>query len=432
MDSSSGGGSSAQRSATSRVSTGGRGGSTTGGNIRQSTSSGSSSDLGSTSGSLISGGGGGGGGGGSSSGGGGGGGMRGGGGGMGDYALVLQDGAKAGSLVKQGDTVAEFDRQYMLTRLEDYHASVAQMDSSFQKLKAEVEVQRKARMLNIENQKAVLDKANLDLKTIPVLGTIDRERVKLAAEEAQAKYKQLLAEVKFVEAGYASQVRNADLELQQARVELKRAEANADRMILKAPLNGLVVMQTTLRGTELAQIQVGDQLFPGMRFMQIVDPSSMLVNAIVNQVDAESIRVGAKATVRFDAFPGLELPAHVHAIGAMTRPGGMRAAFVKDIPVVLRLDKLDTRVIPDLSVSVDIELATETQAAAVAPLGSVFRDGAGERPFVFVKKADGWERREVDLGLSNNLVVAVRSGLQPGEVIAAEYPPLNIQSKGQG
>jgi hypothetical protein len=110
----------------------------------------------------------------------------------------------------------------------------------------------------------------------------------------------------------------------------------------------------------------------------------------------------------------------------------MRAAFVKDIPVVLRLDKLDTRVIPDLSVSVDIELATETQAAAVAPLGSVFRDGAGERPFVFVKKADGWERREVDLGLSNNLVVAVRSGLQPGEVIAAEYPPLNIQSKGQG
>ena len=428
---SSGGGSNALRSATSRVS---RGGSTGGGSARPSGGgSGSSGDggLGSTANQLIGTGGGGGGGGTSGGGGGstGGGGRRG--GGADEFSTVLQSVAKAGTLVKKGDTVAEFDRQYMLMRLEDYHAAYTQMEASFRKLEAEIGVQKKIRLINIANAKAALDRAQLDLKTIPVMGQIDTERLKLAAEEAKATYERTQSELKLYEIGYQSQLKTASIELQQAQIELKRAEANADRMMLKAPIDGLVVMQTMFRSGEMAQIQAGDQLYAGMRFMQIVDPSSMIINAAVNQVDAESLRVGAKAKVRFDAFPGLELPATVHAIGAMTRPGGMRAAFVKEIPVILKMDKLDPRVIPDLSVSVDVEVESETQVAAVAPLATIFQDGASSSPFVYVKSGDGWERREVQLGLTNNLVAAVRSGLRPGEVVAAEVPPAGIRNKGQ-
>ena len=110
----------------------------------------------------------------------------------------------------------------------------------------------------------------------------------------------------------------------------------------------------------------------------------------------------------------------------------MRAAFVKEIPVILKLDKLDPRVIPDLSVSVDVELDSEKQVATVAPLSAIFRDGDAGSPYVFVKSGEGWERREVQLGLTNNLVVAVRSGLRPGEVVAAEVPPAGNQKPGQG
>ncbi len=412
------GGSSALRSATSRV--GSSGGARTGGGSMNTGAGSGDSGLGSTSGALV-GTGGGGGGGGMTGGGGGGGGMRGGGG---EYQLVLQSTAKAGSIVKKGTPVAEFDRVNMLNRLEDYRASVAQMDASFVKLKAEVDAQRKARQQTLDNAKAALDQALLDVKTIPVLSAIEAERVKLAAEEAQARYKQLQAEQKFAEASFASQVRIANLELQQAHVELKRAEANTDRMILKAPIDGLVVMQTLFRGSEMAQIQAGDQLYAGMRFMQIVDPSSMIVNATMNQVDSDLVRVGAKASVKFDAFPGLELPATVQAIGAMTRPGMQRAAFVKEIPVVLRLDKLDPRVIPDLSVSVDVQVASTGQNETVAPLAAVFNDEAQPNvTWAYVRKGTGWEKRQVETGLNSNLEIVIKSGLQPGEVVALERPP---------
>jgi len=336
----------------------------------------------------------------------------------------LQTAVKPGARVKKGEVIAEFDRESMMTRLDDYRASVAQMQASMRKLQADLLVAKNSHDQTIETAKAALEKARLDVKTTPVLSQIDAERVRLAVEEADARYKQLLAEVKYVEIGQQSQLKSAELEFQQAQVELKRSEANADRMLIKAPIEGLAVMSNIRRSGELVQIKPGDQLMPGMMFMQVVDLSSMIINASVNQVDVDTLRIGHKAKVRFDAYPGLEVPATVEAIGAMTRTGGMRASYVKDIPVILSIDKMDARIIPDLSVSVDVLVESE-EKATVAPLSAVFRDSSDATPFVYVKKDNGWERRQVELGVIGHVNAAVRSGLKPGEVVAEEAPPLD-------
>ena len=68
----------------------------------------------------------------------------------------------------------------------------------------------------------------------------------------------------------------------------------------------------------------------------------MIVNAAVNQVNAELIRVGAKAAVRLDAFPDILLPAEVYSVGAMIRQGATgTGGYVKDVPVALRLLSTD-------------------------------------------------------------------------------------------
>lgn len=344
--------------------------------------------------------------------------------------LVLQNLIKPGSRVKKGDVVAEFDRQNMLNRLDDFRATVAQNQASLKKQKAELELSRKVHEQTIATAKADLDKAKLDIQTTPVLGAIDAERLKLALDEADSRYKQLLNEVKYVDIGEKAQIRASEIELQQAQIELRRVEANADRMLARAAIDGLTVMQSMIRGSEFSQIQQGDQLFPGQFYMQIVDPASMVVNATVNQADVEQIRIGAKAKVRFDAYPDLELPAHIDAIGAITRTGGFRASYYKEIPVRLKLDKMDPRVIPDLSVSADVIVQREEQAA-IAPLESVFRDGPGTRPFVLVRRPGQTEleRREVELGLASNLHVAVRSGLKAGEMVALERPPKVVETR---
>jgi HlyD family secretion protein len=343
-------------------------------------------------------------------------------GGGGDFALILQQLVKPGATVKKGDTIAEFDRQFMLLRLDDYRAAVMQQELDMKKLVANLEISRKARQQEIDAASGAVGKAELDLRTTPVRSEIDTVGLQLAVEEARARLKQLQMAQPFSEISELSAIRNEELDFKKAQIELRRAEANADKMIAKASIDGLTVMQNIFRGTEFAQIQQGDQLSPGQFYMQIVDTRSMVINAVVSQMDIDKMKIGSKAHVRFDAYPDLELPAHIYSIGAMTKPGGMRASYVKDVPVKLKLDKLDPRVIPDLSVAVDV-IAESEQAVVVAPLEGVFRDAEAAKPFVFVRAADGWLRRDVELGLANNTRVAVRSGLKPTEVIALNRPP---------
>lgn len=347
----------------------------------------------------------------------------GGGGGGGEFTLSLQEMAKPGSTVKPNQVVAEFDRQYMLLRLEDYKSSIAQYEANMTKLKTEVDLYRVQHAQTIEVAKADLAKAELDIKTIPVRSNIEAERLRLGLDEAKARYSQLLAEVKFVEVSAEAQIKNAELEMKAAKLELGRAQANADRMLVKAPIGGITVMQQTFAGSEFRPVQQGDPLLPGFLFMQIVDTSSMVINATVNQVDAERLRINSKARVRFDAYPGLELPAHVVSVAAVTKAGGFRASYMKEIPVRLKLDKLDPRVIPDLSVSADVILESE-DAAAMVPREALQQDvnAAGGKRFVYVRNANGWARREVELGSGNHVWAAVRSGLQAGEVVALESP----------
>src|SRR5262249_36153716 len=142
-----------------------------------------------------------------------------------------------------------------------------------------------------------------------------------------------------VRAGEEAQVKISQMDLQQSKIELRRAETNAERMVMKSTMPGLVVMLNIFMGGDMRPVQEGDPVMPGMPFMRIVDPNSMIVNAYVNQVDVEHMRVGAKARIKIDAFPDLDLPGHVYSVAAMPRSSGSsaRASFLKEIPVAIKI-----------------------------------------------------------------------------------------------
>jgi HlyD family secretion protein len=341
-----------------------------------------------------------------------------------EFMLQLQELAKSGAMVKKDEVVAEFDRQYMLQRLDDFQSTVTQSEADYRKQLAELDITRKTYEQQVLTAKNAVDKAELDVRTIPVRSAIESERLRLALEEAKANLKQMQEARKFLDIGEKAQVRSADLELQATKLEFRRSQANADRMVVKAPREGLVVMQSTWRGGDFGPIQQGDQIYPGSLFMQIVDPSSMVVNATVNQSDVQSLRIGQRARIRFDAFPGLELPGRLYLIGAITKAGGMRAQFKKDVVVRFQLERMDPRVIPDLSASADVILEEDAQAVAVAPLEAVQSYEGDGKAFVLVRGAQGqWERRQIEVGLASFTHVAVKAGLKPGDVLAVDKPP---------
>ncbi len=361
-----------------------------------------------------------GGGGGGRGGGGGGGGNPGGPGGpMGDFSLVLLRLAKPGTPVRTGDVVAEFDPQMQQQRLDDYKDSVNQQENMVKKMLANLAATKEAHDQDVRTSKADWDKAQLDLQTAPIRSAIDAEKFKLAVEEAELKYKMLVAESNWVDESQRAAIRANELNREQSRIELQRAENNVLKMTIKSPMDGIVVMQSIVRNGEFGQIREGDQVGAGQPFLSIVDPRSMVLNATVNQVDAERLRLGMKASIRLDAYPDVQMPGTLIGIGAMSKTSTFRASYVGEIPVRLKIEKTDPRLIPDLTGSAEIVLNSEANAI-VAPRSAVFAEADGS--YVFVRGPEGWIKRKVDLGLTSFTAVAIHSGLQKGDVVALQRP----------
>jgi HlyD family secretion protein len=338
---------------------------------------------------------------------------------MGDFSLVLMKLAKPGVHVKSGEVVAEFDPQNQLQRLDDYKDSAVQQENMVKKMLANLAAVKEAHDQSVRAAKANWEKAVLDLKTADVRSAIDAEKFKLAVEENDATYKQLLAEADLVDASQIAQIRVSQLNRDQSKIEVARADANVKKMTVKAPMDGIVVMQSIVRNGEFGQIREGDQVAAGQPFVQIVDPTSMVLNATVNQVDAEKLRLGMKSVIHLDAYPDIELPGTLVGIGAMAKASTFRARYVGEIPIRIKLEKMDSRVIPDLTGSAEIILNTE-RSTMIAPLASVFAEEGG--PYVFVQGPEGWIKKKVELGLPSFTMVAIRSGLQKGDVVALQRP----------
>jgi HlyD family secretion protein len=327
--------------------------------------------------------------------------------------------AKPGSRVKAGEVVAEFDPQMQQQRLDDYKDSLLQQDAQIKASLASLAAQREMHTQQVRRAKASWEQAVQDRKKGPVSADIDQKLFELAETEAKANYDQLLFEDDLVDQQQRVQIHQRQLTREQQDLELKRTEGNLLKMTIKSPIDGIVVMASITRNGEFGQVREGDEVRPGQPFMYIVDPSAMVLEASVNQVDAERLRLNMKARIRLDAYSDIEVPGSLSGIGAMSKTSTFRAGYVGEIPVRVKLDKMDERIIPDLSASAEITLSSETNTVLL-PRSAVFEENGS--PFVFVKDTEGWIRKPVDLGLTSFTVAAIKSGLQKGDVVATERP----------
>ena len=340
-------------------------------------------------------------------------------GGGGDFNLVLLHLIKAGAHVKKDDVVAQFDPTNQLLRLDDYKDSVIQTNNSIRKLIANLAANKEAHDQTVRSSKASWDQATLDLKKAPVQSAIDAENAKLIAEQTAATYKQLVFEDALVIESQAASIRVSELTKDQMAIELQRAEGNVKRMEIHSPMDGVAVMASIVRNGEFGQVREGDQVNAGQPFLTVVDPSSMVLDATVNQVDAENLRLGMKATIHLDAYPDLELPAVLEGIGAMSKTSTFRANYVSSIPVRFKIEKPDSRLIPDLTGSADVVLGAESDTL-VLPRAAVFEENGGS--FVYVQGPEGWVKKQVEPGLRNFTQVAIKSGVQKGDMVALQRP----------
>jgi HlyD family secretion protein len=247
-----------------------------------------------------------------------------------------------------------------------------------------------------------------------MIAKILAEKNTLAREQAEATLKQLKTTYELKRKAAEADLRILRIRRDRAESAMRMAEINAERMAISSPITGMAVLKSVWKSNNMAEVQEGEEVRAGVPVVDIVNPNAMRVRARVNQADINELRVGLPVRVGLDAYPELQFRASVAQIsplGVMSTLSPKVRAFV----VLIDVEGSHPNLMPDLSASLDIELA-RAPGSLVAPLDAIRHDG--ERAFVSVQRGSGFEDREVTVGAMSAHEAVIASGIDEGAVIA--------------
>jgi multidrug efflux pump subunit AcrA (membrane-fusion protein) len=329
-------------------------------------------------------------------------------------SMVITKLAAAGSPVKQGDVLVEFDAQAQTKDFLDKKATYDSFVGQVAQKQADEDIARSKDDTALQQAEDELKRSGLELKKNEIVSRIDAEKNQEAEDEAQATLKQLKETYKLKRAAAAAGIRILEIQRDRSMEAMRYAQSNASKMVVRSPMAGVVVYNTIWLGGRMGTVQQGDQVRPGLPFMAVVDPSKMEVRVDLNQVDLLRVRPGMHANMHLDAYPGIELAATLEDLS----PLGHNGQFTDTIRVFgarFSVQGADPRLLPDLSAALDLDLGSE-EKALVVPRQSVAFDAASHA-FVWVEVSGSFEKRPVQIGRQNDTEAVVLSGLQEGDIV---------------
>jgi RND family efflux transporter MFP subunit len=216
-----------------------------------------------------------------------------------------------------------------------------------------------------------------------------------AGPEAQ-KGMQQLADASLV------RLRNWDVSEEQVK-ELAATGSSKRTLTFRSPVSGIV--------TEKKAVQ-GMRFMPGDALYQVTDLSSVWVLADVAEQDIASVKTGARATVKINAYPDKTFSA------ALTTIYPTLNAETRTVPVRLELANPGGLLKPGMFAQLELAVGAKAKVLTV-PVSAVIDSGARQLLLVQVGDAkDGrFEPREVKLGARSENYLEVLSGLREGESV---------------
>jgi RND family efflux transporter MFP subunit len=289
---------------------------------------------------------------------------------------------------------------------------LARIDSSnVEKSLHLAEAQAEAARKSQEETKANLEKAERDFRRISRLA-VDKIASPSDLDRAEAEAKSLQARLE-------RQV--ADVTVAEREVALWKQQL--DDTIIRAPFAGIVISKNAQPGEMISPMSAGG--FTRTGICTIVDMTSLEIEVDVNESYINRVKPGQPVEATLDSYPDWQIPAKVIAI---IPTADRQKATVK---VRVGFEKLDPRILPDMSVKAAFQNVTPTaspdssdgrssgmKGGVTVPKAAIGqRDG---RDIVWVVREGRAERRAVTIGMTRGDEVSIAAGLSSGERVVVE------------
>jgi HlyD family secretion protein len=252
----------------------------------------------------------------------------------------------------------------------------------------------------------------------------DVYQAKMALERARRRAKATLVRA---EARVTTRRRVLEREVER----LADVDDQLAKSVLVAPTDGMVIYATTVQrgGPRMFDsrqpLQEGVQVFERQELFYLPVAKSCMAEVNIDESSLDKVQLGLPVRVKVAAIGGKELMGTLALISPLPDPQSMwMNPDLKRYLSEVYLEETDPTLRTGMNCKVEIVVAQYDEAIYV-PIHTVVQ--VKGRPTVYVLKADGTqEERPVEIGLDNNRMVRVISGLEEGESVVLAPPVKTI------
>jgi multidrug efflux pump subunit AcrA (membrane-fusion protein) len=333
------------------------------------------------------------------------------------FQLKIASLVPEGTVVKEGDVVAEIDRTTVAQKLADYQLALVKADAVYEQAMLDSTLNlSKAREdihtgeLELEGKKLAKEGSKFEAPSIQRQADIDYEKADRALAQAKMDYKTKTeqAQAKMREVG-------SDLDRQKNKVKVIQDIMGG--FTIKAPSAGMVIYVKEWNGKKRAVGSSVNPWDPGVATLP--DLTQLESITYVNEIDVRKLAVGQPVTVSLDADASKKLAGKVTAVANVgeQRPN----ADAKVFEVKVAIEKADTTLRPGMTTANNIETLALKDVMYV-PLEAVTTEIG--IPYVYKKSGAGAVKQEVELGALNDNDVVILRGLDINDRVLLS-PPLD-------
>ena len=332
--------------------------------------------------------------------------------------VVMEKVAEEGQSLKKGDVIVRLSNSNLDLQILNAEAELAEKQNMLRNTQVAMQQDR----LSNETENASLDvdvkrkqRAYQQNERLYAEKLISRETYLQSKEDYElAKKKQ----------GLVSERLKQDALYR--KVQMEQMEDNLDNMrknvILVRERKGKLEVRSNIDGElGLLDVELGQSISAGQTIGQINDLSNFKINALVDEIYIDRVRVGltATATIRQPHGGEKECTFTVRKVYPEVRNGKFKVDLVLRRTASGHNKWDDARV--GATVYLNLELG-EPEQAVLIPRGSFFQTTGGNWVYVLDKDGSKAYRRNIRIGRQNPQYYEVCDGLEPGErIITSSY-----------
>ncbi|NMH89480.1 efflux RND transporter periplasmic adaptor subunit [Flavivirga algicola] len=331
------------------------------------------------------------------------------------YQIKIQDLVAEGTVVKKGGYIGKLDASEVNGKLNDAQLNLEKAESKYiqQKLDTTLTLKQerntiKDLLFNIEE-----DKLELERSAYESPATIRSLEIKIQKTERDLKEKR---------ADYSIKKRQANAKMIIAGTEVSKIKKRIEDLLklqkeftIYSDDAGMVTYVKQWNGTKK---KVGSTITPWEpAIASLPDLTKMESKTYCNEVDIRKIKEGLTVKIGFDAFPDIELDGIVTSVANVgeTKAG----SDIKLFQVLIKLNETNENIRPGMTTSNKILISQQDDVLTI-PLEAVFSKDSIS--YAYVKSGLSINKKQVELGASNNEVVIVKKGLEENNVVYLSKP----------